>query len=202
MNTVQKRTVQAWSLCALVMCGGQAFGQVRPQRPGNGFGQRSLFRTIFTQAWTMQLDDPVKLIEVGQVTDNNKRVNLLMLVGGKDVSDYKRKLLVTHWANGQFNVDEQKEFPGATVDALLVGPVSAGHRHTVGSGDASPNHDPGRQTRQSASETQTSSRSYLAAGGHDRRSLYLAQRPSVPPLYRAAQHPASIWSWSPFPMWW
>jgi hypothetical protein len=121
MNTVQKRTVQALSLCALMACGGQAFGQVRPQRPGgNGFGGRSLFRTIFTQVWTMKLDDPVKLIEVGQITDN-KRINLLMLVGGTDVSDYKRKLLVTHWANGQFNVDEQKEFPGAAVDSLLAG---------------------------------------------------------------------------------
>jgi hypothetical protein len=121
MNTVQKKTVQALSLCALLVCGGQAFGQIRPPRPsGSGFGGRTPFRTIFTQAWTMKLDDPVKLIEVGQVTDN-KRTNLVMLVGGTDISDYKRKLLVTHWAGGQFTVDEQKEFPGAAVDSLLIG---------------------------------------------------------------------------------
>ena len=130
MNTVQKRTVQALGLCALMVCGGQAFGQYRPQRPGgtgNGFGLRGASRTVFTQAWSMPLVDPasgnplpVKLIEVGQATDN-KRINLLMLVGGKDVSDYKRRLLVTHWAGGQFTVDEEKEFPGAAVDALLMG---------------------------------------------------------------------------------
>lgn len=121
MKTLQRTTASVLSLCALMVCGGQAWGQIRPQRPaGSGFGGRTPFRTIFTQAWSMTLPDPVKLIEVGQVTDT-KRVNLLMLVGGTDVSDYKRRLLVTHWAGGQFTVDEQKEFPGAAVDSLLVG---------------------------------------------------------------------------------
>lgn len=112
------KTGRALILCALMVCGGQAFGQFRP-RPQQG-GGRLPFRTVFTQAWTMTLPDPVKLIEVGQVTDN-KRINLLMLVGGTDVSDYRRRLLVTHWTGGQFAVDEVKEFPGATVDSLLAG---------------------------------------------------------------------------------
>ena len=125
MQTTPRTTAGVLSLCALAVCGGQALGQIRPQRPGgNGFGGRTPFRTIFTPAWSMELKDPgmslVKLIEVGQVTDN-KRINLLMLVGGKDVSDYKRRLLVTHWAGGQFTVDEEKEFPGAAVDSLVAG---------------------------------------------------------------------------------
>lgn len=119
MKTGRMITVQAVILCALLACGGQAFGQVRRQQPGN-FGGRTPFRTVFTQAWTMTLPDPVKLIEIGQVTDN-KRFNLLMLVGGTDVSDYRRRLLVTHWAGGQFVVDETKEFVGTTVDLLLAG---------------------------------------------------------------------------------
>ena len=115
------KTVRALSLCVLMMCGGQAFGQIRQQRPGGiGGGGRTPFRTVFTQAWSMTLPDPVKLIEVGPVTDN-KRNSLLMLVGGTDVSDYRRRLLVTHWTGGQFAVDETKEFPGATVDSLLIG---------------------------------------------------------------------------------
>lgn len=123
---VQRQTGQALGLCGLLLlCGGQAFGQYRPQqRQGsNSIGGRTPFRTVFTQAWSMTLQDQfdhTKLIEIGQVTDN-KRVNLLMLVGGAEVSDYKRKLLVTHWANNQFVIDETKEFPGTTVDALLAG---------------------------------------------------------------------------------
>lgn len=125
MKRVHQQTLQALSLCGLILCGGQAFGQYRPQqRQGaSPFGAKTPFRTIFTQAWTMTLQDPfdrAKLIEIGQVTDK-KNINLLMLIGGKEVSDYKRSLLVTHWAGGQFVVDETKDFPGTTVDALLVG---------------------------------------------------------------------------------
>ncbi len=123
MKTMQRTTVPVIGLCALALCGGQAFGQIQRPRPQNGgFGGRTPFRTVFTTAWTMTLKDldTVKLIEVGQATDN-KRINLLMLVAGKDVSDYKRRLLVTHWAGNEFKVDEEKEFPGAAVDSLLIG---------------------------------------------------------------------------------
>jgi hypothetical protein len=123
MRTMWMKTVQAASLCALMVCGGQTFGQIRRQQPGS-LGGRTPFRTVFTQVWTMTLPDPVKLIEVGQVTDT-KRTNLLMLVGGTDVSDYRRRLLVTHWAGGQFTVDETQEFPGTTIDSLLVGKFRA-----------------------------------------------------------------------------
>lgn len=126
MKRVHQQMAQALSLCGLILCGGQAFGQYRPQQRQQGvgaFGGKMPFRTVFTQAWNMTLQDPfdrAKLIEVGQVTDK-KNVNLLLLLGGKEVSDYKRSLLVTHWAGGQFVIDETKDFPGTTVDALLVG---------------------------------------------------------------------------------
>ncbi len=104
------------ALCALMTLGGvAAFGQYRPPVRNN-----TPFRTVFRQAWTMQLPDPVKLIEVGQVADS-KRASFLMLVGGTDISDYRRRLLVTHWAGGQFVTDDSREFPGTSVDSLLVG---------------------------------------------------------------------------------
>ncbi len=107
------RTAALFALLAIV--GGAAFGQYRPPVRNN-----TLFRTVFRQAWTMSLPGPVKLIEVGQVLDQ-KRNSFVMLVGGADVSDYRRRLLVTHWAGGQFVTDEAKEFAGAAIDSLLVG---------------------------------------------------------------------------------
>ncbi|MCW3052864.1 MAG: hypothetical protein JWN14_2034 [Chthonomonadales bacterium] len=199
MNTVQKRTVQALSLCALMVCGGQAFGQYRPQRPvggGSGFGGRAAFRTVFTQAWSMPLVDPasgsplpVKLIEVGQATDN-KRINLLMLVGGKDVSDYKRRLLVTHWAGGQFTVDEEKEFPGAAVDALLIGkfrqdaaPVAAQAAPSPATPDGKPAKAPPKRKPAPAS---TSQQVITTEGVYTWRSGHLTRLFTAPPSARLA----------------
>ncbi len=84
-------------------------------RPFNGFAVQ------FRLAWEMPLPDPVKLIEIGQVTAE-KHNSLLMLVGGKDRNDARRKLLITHWDGFKFATDFSTEFLGNNIlDVLLVG---------------------------------------------------------------------------------
>jgi hypothetical protein len=81
---------------------------------------RSLFAVQFQLAWQEPLPDPVKLIEIGPVLDAKKQ-SLVLLVGGKDRSDAKRKLLVTHWDGFRFATDASTDFLGNALDALLVG---------------------------------------------------------------------------------
>ena len=78
------------------------------------------FRFNFAQAWTMTLSDPVKLIEIAPVL-NDQGINLLMLVGSTQRGDYRRKLLVTHWDGQRFITDTTIDFFGTTLDSLLAG---------------------------------------------------------------------------------
>ncbi|HLV81412.1 MAG TPA: hypothetical protein VKT32_14090 [Chthonomonadaceae bacterium] len=78
------------------------------------------FAIKFRRLWDFALPDPVKLMEIGPVTGDGKE-QLLLLVGGKDDNDYKRKLLVTHWDGFQFATDSTTEFLGTSVDVLLAG---------------------------------------------------------------------------------
>ncbi len=95
--------------------------QINPGGLGNqgnrGFNQ---FQVQFQQVWTFKLDDPVKLIELGKIT-SDRRSNLLMIIGGKNASDFTRKLLVTHWDGFRFAIDGSADFVGIPPDALLVG---------------------------------------------------------------------------------
>jgi hypothetical protein len=137
----------------------------------------------------MTLPDPVKLIEVGQVTDN-KRVSLLMLVGGTDVSDYRRKLLVAHWAGGQFTVDEVKEFPGTTVDSLLVGkfrPDTVTAPPVTPAPAASPDGKPGKAPpKRKAPPAPTSQQVVTTEGVYTWRSGHLTRLFTAPPNARLA----------------
>lgn len=81
---------------------------------------RNLFASQFQLAWQEPLPDPVKLIEVGPVLDDKKE-SLILLVGGADRGDAKRKLLVTHWDGFRFATDSSTDFLGSPLDALLVG---------------------------------------------------------------------------------
>jgi hypothetical protein len=78
------------------------------------------FRFNFAQAWTMQLSDPVKLIEIAPVL-NDQAINLLMMVDSTQRGDYRRQLLVTHWDGQRFITDTSINFFGTTLDTLLVG---------------------------------------------------------------------------------
>ncbi len=104
----------ALALCLLTTTFVPVDAQVAPPRG------RDAFRLQFRKTWDISLPDPVKLVETGAVTDP-KRDNLLMVVGGKDASDLKRTLLVTHWDGFRFVTDDSAEFTGAAMDTLLFG---------------------------------------------------------------------------------
>src|ERR1051326_7698766 len=103
------------ALLAALACLWCGFAQA--QGPGRN---RNAFHVEFNRSWDIALSDPVKLIEIGTITDKKKN-NLLMLVGGKEQGDFHRLLLVTHWDGGRFITDTSTEFQGTVVDALLVG---------------------------------------------------------------------------------
>ena len=108
--------------------------QIQPPRGKAGFpGNRppTPFDVAFERAWTTPaFADPVRLIEIGPVTDDKKN-NLLLLVSGKDANDYKRKLLVTHWDGHAFVNDTSTDFLGTALDALLVGKFRSAARPTI-----------------------------------------------------------------------
>lgn len=66
------------------------------------------------------LPDAVKLIDVGPVLDDRKP-NLVQMIGGKDKNDYRRKVLITHWDGFRFATDCSVDFMGTSLDALLIG---------------------------------------------------------------------------------
>lgn len=95
--------------------------QQPPSRP-NSSGNRAFnpFAVEFQQAWNAVLSDPVKLIEIGPVIEEKKN-NLLLLVGGTEQNDYKRHLIITHWNGSRFITDTTSDFLGTAQDALLAG---------------------------------------------------------------------------------
>ena len=113
----QRNTFLCATLLGMMALSGAAFGQ---QRQGNRLFNP--FAVQFRRVWDVQLPDPVKLIEVGPVT-GEKGNSVVMLVGGQDKNDYKRKLLITHWDNlaRRFFTDYSMELPGTEPDALLLG---------------------------------------------------------------------------------
>jgi hypothetical protein len=75
---------------------------------------------VFNLAWDTALEGPVNLIEVGPTVEQEK-INLLMLVGGRDRTDRSRKLLVTHWDGFKFAVDFAGDMESRGLDALVAG---------------------------------------------------------------------------------
>jgi hypothetical protein len=112
---------QRFLLALLTVCGLAAAGSLRAEAQARPTTRsRSSFHVAFQRAWDLPVPDPVKLIEIGAVTDP-KRNNLVMMTGGKDANDYKRRLLVMHWGGVQFVPDYTTEFLGTSLDALIVG---------------------------------------------------------------------------------
>lgn len=104
---------------ALTLC-----AHASAQRP---LGQRQSGNRLYnpysvqlTRLWDLALPDPVKLIEVGPVTDERKN-SFLLLIGSRDHNDYKRQVRVTHWDGFKFATDATIDFLGTSVDTLLAG---------------------------------------------------------------------------------
>lgn len=128
------------------------------QRPGqnnpNGLSGNRMFNPYgveFQSQWTAELTDPVKLMEIGQVTDE-KRNNLLLFLDSKDPKDYHRQLVITHWDGSRFVRDTSSDFIGTTQDALLVGNFrqTATSAVVTGTPTASPNGKPKKKTQPKA----------------------------------------------------
>jgi len=93
-----------------------ASGQLKPLPPRN----TNQSHLTLERLWTANFTDPVKLIEIGPALDD-KRNSLVLLVGGKEKTDYRRKLVVMHWEGLRFVEDSSNDFMGTTTDALLLG---------------------------------------------------------------------------------
>lgn len=115
-ESVIRGCVAAWFMLCMVG-GGPTTAQTRVRPPMQG---RIVITVSFSKAWEYRLDDPVKLIDIGPVTDT-KKSNLVALQGGKDSSDTMRKLLVMHWDGAHFAKDASMNFHGLAIDSLLIG---------------------------------------------------------------------------------
>lgn len=79
------------------------------------------FRLQMQRVWDVTFNEPVKLFDVGKVgSDRDNR--LIVLLGGQNKDDYKRKLVVLRWNGQQFVSDHSAEFLGAGVDTLIAAP--------------------------------------------------------------------------------
>ena len=86
----------------------------------NGNRLNNPFRTQFRPAWNLAIQDPVKLVDVGAVTDA-KRPNLVLLVAGQTPADTQRRLRVTHWNGNSYDLDSEAISQSIGIDTLLIG---------------------------------------------------------------------------------
>ena len=106
-----------------VMCLGAiawAHSQTIPPRPDPANRLYNPFRTQFKPVWNLAIQEPVKLIDVGPVTDA-KRPNLVLLVTGRTAADTQRKLRVMHWNGNSFDTDGEAVSQSIGIDTLLLG---------------------------------------------------------------------------------
>jgi hypothetical protein len=96
-------------------------GAQRPSRPSDS-GNRlyNPFHVEFKRAWDLTLPDPVKLIDIGPITDSH-RSNLILLISGRAKSDTQRQLRVLHWNEPRFLVDVEVASQSIGIDSLLIG---------------------------------------------------------------------------------
>lgn len=117
---VARSLLTAAGLALLLATAGSARAQVVGQRPDSGNRLANPFRAQFRPAWTLPIKDPVKLIDIGPVTDP-KKSNLVLLVGGRNAADTQRTLRVTHWNGAGYDTDAESVSQSVGIDTLLVG---------------------------------------------------------------------------------
>lgn len=83
------------------------------------------FHVTFKATWDLVFKEPVKLIEIGPVTDS-RRSNLVLLIGGRDSADTQRQLRVLHWDGSRFSTDAEVASQSIGVDTLLLGQFHPG----------------------------------------------------------------------------
>ncbi|CCW33906.1 hypothetical protein [Chthonomonas calidirosea] len=98
-------------LCAIGQCLGQLNPFARKDNP---------FLTAFTLAWHTPLPDDTALFELCPIRQNQQD-DLLLLIGTESPTDFRRRLLLTHWDGFRFATDATASFIGWATDPLIAG---------------------------------------------------------------------------------
>lgn len=114
-HALQMRLLLALSLFGLAASGTSLRGQATQGNRAN-----SPFSVQFRREWELRLTEPARLCEVGPVA-GDKSNRLILIMGGKNKDDYKRKLVVMRWNGLQFDNEYTSDFLGTSLDVLLVG---------------------------------------------------------------------------------
>ncbi len=126
-DTTMKYPGKLLLACVLIALEAAACAQRPPLRvpvdPTNRLNNP--FRTQFKPAWDLTMQEPVKLFDVGPVTDS-KRSNLVLLESGRTASDTQRKLCVLHWNGTRFDTDTESISQSIGIDTLLLGKFHPG----------------------------------------------------------------------------
>ena len=93
--------------------------------PNNGNRLFNPYHVELKKTWDIALNDPVKLIAIGPVSDA-KRSNLLMLIAGTLATDTQRTIRVAHWNDSRFLTDSELSVQSLGVDTLLLGRFHSG----------------------------------------------------------------------------
>jgi len=144
------------------------------QPPSN---QRNPIPVTFSKSWDYMLEVPVKLIEIGPITDTHRN-NLVAMKPGKDGSDLNRTLLLLHWDGQRFVTDGTKESHGQAIDSLFIGKF-----HTV------------RNNSQGASpfDRTNGGRPPINASTTSRPSTMLKTNSTMPPVQIVATDGVFVW---------
>ena len=112
-----------YPLAAAALCfalAADAHAQLNGSRLDPGNRLNNPFRTQFKPAWNFTVQDPVKLLDVGPVSDA-KKSNLVLLLAGHSTTDTQRKLRVLHWNGSRFDIDGELVSQSIGIDTLLLG---------------------------------------------------------------------------------
>ncbi len=99
-------------------------GSVKQQQI-NGNRLYNPYHVELKKTWDIALNEPVKLIAIGPVSDA-RRSNLLMLIAGSLATDTQRKIRVAHWNDSRFLTDAELSVQSLGVDTLLLGRFHSG----------------------------------------------------------------------------
>lgn len=125
-----RHVVRMAGVAACINAMGMAGAQTVPQRPDPNNRLYNAFRTQFKPSWNVAIRDPVKLVDIGPVTDS-KRSNLVLLISGTTAGDTQRKLRILHWNGNSYDTDSESVSQSVGIDTLLLGKFHPGMNTTV-----------------------------------------------------------------------
>jgi hypothetical protein len=97
---------------------------------GQGIAPPNAFRLQMQRVWEVILPEQVKLFDVGKVSSDREN-RLIVMTGGLNKDDYKRKMMVLRWNGQQFIPEHTAEFLGSSVDTLIAAPFRVSNAKPV-----------------------------------------------------------------------